>query len=305
VQRVEALLFDFAFLGYLAGVVLYLAYVFFRRERHSALGHRILVVSAVFHAASLCLGLWMESHRPAHVAYGFWSNWFESLSLFSLLIVAVFLAVQSRARLAILGAFVLPWALLLMGLALTQAFLASPRCPFASVEDFLKVADATRRLPAMPSTVWAAIHVPLLFFSYAAFANAFGIGLAFLIQERQIKTRRSTDLGYRLPSLEEMDRLIARLIAAGFPALTVGLGLGIVWAHSAWGDRWIADPKVLWSVVVWTVYFAYLVLRYAFNWRGRRGAYLSLAGFGLVLVSYMGINYVSRAHGYVVGKVLE
>lgn len=301
VQKVQALLFDFGFLGYLTAVIFYLTYVFSRRESHGALGHRILFGSSLLHTASLVVGLWLESHRPGHMAYGFWSNWFESLSLFSLLIVIVFLVVQTRASLAILGAFVLPWALLLMGLALTQAFLASPRCPFASVEDFLKIADTTRRLSSLPSSVWAAVHVPLLFFAYAAFANAFGIGLAFLIQERQIKTHRSTELGYRLPSLEEMDRLIARLIAAAFPALTVGLVLGIVWARSAWGDRWLADPKILWSLVVWGVYFAYLVLRYAFNWRGRRGAYLSLAGFLFVLISYTGINYVSKGHSYVVG----
>lgn len=50
----------------------------------------------MLHAASLATGLWLESHRPGHLAYGFWSNWFESLSLFSLLIVVVFLAVQTR-----------------------------------------------------------------------------------------------------------------------------------------------------------------------------------------------------------------
>ena len=300
-QKLQALLFDFGFLGYLTAVTFYLAYVFSRRDSHGALGHRILFGSSLLHVASLVVGLWMESHRPGHMAYGFWSNWFESLSLFSLLIVVVFLVVQTRASLAILGVFVLPWAVFLMGLALTQAFLASPRCPFASVEDFLKIADTTRHLPALPSSVWAAVHVPLLFFAYAAFANGFGIGLAFLIQERQLKTHRSTQLGYRLPSLEEMDRLIARLIAAAFPALTLGLSLGAIWAHSAWGDRWISDPKILWSLVVWGVYLAYLILRYAFNWRGRRGAYLSLAGFLFVLISYTGINYVSKGHSYVVG----
>jgi ABC-type transport system involved in cytochrome c biogenesis permease subunit len=300
VQKIQALLFDFGLIGYVTAVALYLAYVFSRRDQHAVNGHRILWGSAFLHVASLGLGLWLESHRPGHVAFEFWNSWFESLSLFSFLIVAVFLGVQTRARLAILGAFILPWAALLMGLALTHAFMASPRCPFASVEDFLKLADTARRLPPLPGSLWATVHVPLLFFSYAAFANAFGIGLAFLIQERQLKTHRSTELGYRLPSLEEMDRLIARLIALAFPAFTVGLALGVVWARSAWGDRWATDPKVIWSAVVWGVYLAYLVLRYAFNWRGRRGAYFSLAGFGLVLVSYMGINTVSKSHSYVV-----
>lgn len=301
-QKLEALLFDFAFLGYALALGLYLTYAFSRRENLSALGHRLLFGSVVLHVGSLALGLWMESHRPGHVDYAFWSNWFESLSLFSLLIVGVFLGVQTRARLAILGAFVLPWAVLLMGLALTQAFLASPRCPFASVEDFLKIADATRRLPDFPTTFWSFVHVPLIFFSYAAFANAFGVGVAFLIGERQIKTRRPTELSYRLPSLEEMDRIIARLIAAAFPALTVGLVLGLVWAHRAFSVAWGADPKVIWSLIVWSVYLTYLVLRYGFGWRGRRTAYVSLAGFSMVMVSYMGVNFLSKIHGFMMGR---
>ncbi|MBK7208728.1 MAG: hypothetical protein IPH91_10800 [Elusimicrobia bacterium] len=132
------------------------------------------------------------------MAFGFWSNWFESLSLFSLLIVGVFLAVQTRARLAILGAFVLPWAVVLMGVGLAQAFLASPRCPFASVEDLLNILNATRRLPDLPVTFGAFVHVPLIFFSYAASPTPSASGWP-VIGERQIKSKRPNALSYRLP----------------------------------------------------------------------------------------------------------
>lgn len=302
-QKLEALLFDFAFIGYLAATILYLVYVRSRDDRHSGRGHKILLVSAAIHAISLGIGLWVEAHRPGHVAFGFWSNWFESLSLFSLLIVAVFLAVQRRARLAILGAFVLPWAVILMSVGLTQAFLASPRCPFASVEDMLNILNATRRLTDLPVTFGAFVHVPLIFFSYAAFANAFGIGLAFVIGERQIKSKHPTALSYRLPPLDEMDRVIARLVAAAFPALTLGLVLGLRWARLAYGTTWAWDAKVLWSVGIWAVYGFYLAVRYGLGWRGRRTAYLSLAGFGLVLVSYTVANFFSKFHVFVTGKV--
>jgi ABC-type transport system involved in cytochrome c biogenesis permease subunit len=301
VLAIEALLFDFGFLGYLAALGFYLAYAFTRKDRQSDVGQKILFASVAVHGVSLALGLWAEAHRPGHVAYGFWSNWFESLSLFSLLISATFLAVQTRAKLGILGVFVLPWAVLLMGMALTQAFLASPRCPFASVEVFLRMADVGRRLPEIKTTLGAAVHVPLLFFSYAAFANAFGIGLAFLIQERQIKSRRPTPLTYRLPSLDEMDRLMSRLILAAFPALTIGLWLGVRWARAAWTDPWMTDPKVIFSGLVWAVYLVYLLLRYGLGWRGRRTTYLSLAGFALVLVGYLAMNFFSRIHGFLPG----
>jgi ABC-type uncharacterized transport system permease subunit len=38
------------------------------------------------------------------------------------------------------------------------------------------------------------------------------------------------------------------------------------------------------TVVTWSVYAGYLVLRHAAGWRGRRAAYLVLAGFVLVAV---------------------
>jgi len=301
VRKFEALFFDFGFLGYVAALGLGLAYAFTRRENLSRLGHRVLAAGAVCHAASLGAALWAEVHRPGHVGYAFWSQWFTSLSLFAMLIVLVFLLAQNRARLAILDVFVLPWAVLLMGLALTQAFLASPRCPFASVEDFLKIADATRRLPQIPPTFWTALHVPLIFLAYAAFANAFGVGLAYVIGERQIKSRRPTELSYGLPALEDMDRLIAHIILIGFPALTVGLALGAGGARAAGGPGWAGDPKVLWSLVIWIVYLAYIVLRYVVGWRGRRTAYLSLTGFAVVLFTYAGVSFFSRLHGFLSG----
>jgi ABC-type transport system involved in cytochrome c biogenesis permease subunit len=35
-----------------------------------------------------------------------------------------------------------------------------------------------------------AIHVPVMFISYAAFANAFAVGLAYLLQEQQLKSKK-------------------------------------------------------------------------------------------------------------------
>ena len=40
----------------------------------------------------------------------------------------------------------------------------------------------------------------------------------------------------------------------------------------------------------WLVYARYLVLRYEAGWRGRRAAYLALAGFALVIVARLGLQ---------------
>jgi ABC-type uncharacterized transport system permease subunit len=43
------------------------------------------------------------------------------------------------------------------------------------------------------------------------------------------------------------------------------------------------------TVVTWVTFTASLVLRHAYGWRGRRAAYLVLAGFALVAVARLGL----------------
>ena len=50
------------------------------------------------------------------------------------------------------------------------------------------------------------------------------------------------------------------------------------------------DALMAVTLVTWLVYGAYLVLRYEAGWRGRRAAYLALAGFALVVVARLGLQ---------------
>src|SRR5687768_12225215 len=93
-----------------------------------------------------------------------------------------------------------------------------------------------------------ALHIPLLFLSYAIFSAAFAVGIIFLWQERQMKTKHLNDLAYQLPSLEGLDHLIYKLISIAVPLLTMGILLGSIWARQAWGRFWGWDPKETWAL---------------------------------------------------------
>jgi len=101
-----------------------------------------------------------------------------------------------------------------------------------------------------------------------------------------------------LPSLEGLDALIFKLIFTAVPLLTLGIGLGAIWAHRAWGRFWGWDPKETFALMTWLVYVAYLFIRWLRGWRGRKTTYLSLAGFGLVLFTYIGVNHFSSLHKF-------
>ena len=77
------------------------------------------------------------------------------------------------------------------------------------------------------------------------------------------------------------------LVAFAFPLLTVGLAAGAIAAVTGGPHgHWLADQKVLASVVTWLVYGLYLALHVAAHWRGPRANYLLLGGLLAALVTY-------------------
>jgi len=275
----EAQLFNIAYAVYTLSGLLYLTYAFTKKEALGRFGFVSLGVALFFHVASLIARTIAAHTIPEHGWYVPWSNWFESFSFFGGVITAVFFVVQSRKRLPILGTFVVPLSWIMLTISMSHD------------------RSIPRLAPALQS-YWMSIHVPVMFLSYSAFANAFALGMAYLIQQHQIKSKKPSELSYKLPPLEDIDRLIYSIIAIAFPVLTLCVMLGAGWAYDAWGRYWGWDPKETWALITWLVYLVYLHMRLVIGWRGRKSVYLSIAGFAVVLFTYVGVNYLSALHGF-------
>jgi len=87
-----------------------------------------------------------------------------------------------------------------------------------------------------------------------------------------------------------LDRINHLCLLLGFPILTVGLFAGIVFARFTRETGWLADPKIIWTLVVWALYGFLLHQRLAIGWKGIRMAVLSCAVFVLFLLSYLGVR---------------
>jgi len=143
---------------------------------------------------------------------------------------------------------------------------------------------------------WLLLHIPLLLISYVCLLVAGTIGVLFIIQERRIKRREALAVASRLPSLEAMEGSIYKMILIAFPLLTLGILLGGHWALLTRGRYWGWDPTETFSFVTWIIYAIYLLLRWGRGWRGRRAAYLALAGFGIILLTLVALRYFSPLH---------
>jgi ABC-type uncharacterized transport system permease subunit len=189
-----------------------------------------------------------------------WSTWAGSLNLFVWFVVTVYLGVRRPYRL--LGLAVMPLAAALLVVARVGG----------------GTGVGTR---SHYSNLFLVLHVGFVLVAFAGFTLAAALSAFYLWQERRLKRRVVTILRRPAPSLATLDRLASRTVLFSLPVLTLGLAVGLVRLLSE-GEH--MDAVVAATAATWLVWAAYLVLRAARGWTGRRAAYVALVGFALVIV---------------------
>lgn len=253
-------------LVYLLAMVLQLAHLVTLQEPVRRWAHGATWAAFGLHTLSIVV-------RFAEAGYTPVTNLHEALSFFAWCVTLLYLLLQFRFRVPSLGAFATPVAVVF-------------------VLGAMAVPGEIQPLPAALQSWWLPVHVGLLFLGDGAFAVAAAAGVMYLLQERQLKRKRLGALFRRLPSLDVLDELNYRCLTLGFPLLTVGIITGAIWAQQAWGTYWSWDPKETWSLITWFLYAALLHGRLTVGWRGRRAAVWSLVGFGSVLFTFLGVNFI-------------
>jgi ABC-type transport system involved in cytochrome c biogenesis permease subunit len=147
------------------------------------------------------------------------------------------------------------------------------------------------------SGAWVWVHIGLALVGIAALVFNFAGALMYLLQERQLRAKRPGALYYTLPALATLDRLTYRTLALGFPFLTTGLLLGVLWAGAAWGSVFAFDPLAFLSFVAWAVYAATLAGRAVGGWHGRRAAYFAILGFAALAITLGAGLFLPGKHG--------
>ncbi|MEW6441044.1 MAG: cytochrome c biogenesis protein CcsA [bacterium] len=198
---------------------------------------------------------------------------FEAFSFFSWFLVAVYLAIQTRNALPILGAFLTPMALILL---LMASFRSKQIPPLTQLFD----------------SPWLPLHVWFAFLGDALLGVSACLSAMYLIQERQLKKKRISRFYYRLPPLDMLDRLSYRCVSIGFPALTIGILTGAFWLKTVQGSYidW-RDGRQTATLLTWFLYAALLHGRLTAGWRGRRVAWLNVLGFLVILITFLELSH--------------
>jgi ABC-type uncharacterized transport system permease subunit len=129
----------------------------------------------------------------------------------------------------------------------------------------------------------------------------FVAGVMYLVQSYRLKHKLPTGERFRLPSLEWLERMNARSLAAAAVLVALGFVTGALMRlaqRDGGGLPW-TDPVVLSTsgMLSWLVAAEAFRLAYPAARRGRKVAYLTLAGFVFLVITLAAFLTADSMHG--------
>ena len=330
IKTINSDMFGVAMFIYLAASVLYLVYLVTRNQKTGMAATFTMLGGLLLNTAAIGVR-WVESYK-AGFGYVPLTNMYESMVFFSWAIVLIYLVFEYLYNFKAVGVFVA--ALGFLGIAVVSLTGVNselqPLVP-ALQSNWLTAHVVTCFIGYAAFAVSYAVSIIIL--SQSTALNTWILAghpivlpaLVSLIKYTGIKPELITDrslgimwlvasivavfifganlvfkkIADMLPPPRVLDELSYKAVAVGFPLLTLGILTGAAWANYAWGTYWSWDPKETWSLITWFWYAAFLHARFTQGWKGARLAWVSIIGFGAVIFTYWGVNFVlSGLHSY-------
>jgi cytochrome c-type biogenesis protein CcsB len=206
---------------------------------------------------------------------------FEFTLTATAIIVGIFLAVQFWQDLRFLGAFIIGFSVISLGVGTVNFYV-----------------DVVPLPPALQSA-WLVIHVFVAATGTAFLALGAGLSIVQLLQNRRETGLSAPRFLTTLRSAEQLENLAYRVLVVGFVFWTFTLIAGAIWAERAWGRYWGWDTKEVWTFIIWTIFAGYIHARATRGWRGSRSAWLAIVGFAAVVFNFTIVNlFFKGLHAY-------
>jgi len=272
-SEVNYLLFNGVLLVSFVACSVYLVFFFSQKEALRKIARIIFLTSGVLQTLYILSRYIIAGNTPI-------TSQHEAVTFFAWSVTWAYLSFHWRYSVRNFGTFVSVLVLIMLVVAACASRAFNP-------------------LPPALQSMWLPVHAGVSVMAYGFLALAFCGGLMYLLQERELKSKKFGFFFSRLPSLESLDQLNSHCLTTGFVFLTLGIITGSVWARQAWGTYWQWDPKETWSLITWFLYAAQIHQRLTYGWRGKRAAIMSVVGFSSVLFTLWGVTFLlGGVHSY-------
>ena len=136
------------------------------------------------------------------------------------------------------------------------------------------------------------VHIGIALLAYSLFTFAALHALLMTIAERSLHNKPTLIKLPSFPPLMLMESLLFSVIKIGFVLLTFTLISGMLFSEHIFGKPLEFTHKIVFSIASWLIYSGLLFGRYQYGWRGKKAINLTLIGFVLLLLAYVGSKFI-------------
>ncbi len=153
--------------------------------------------------------------------------------------------------------------------------------------------DRGRPLASTVSAGWLDAHIVFAILTYGLITLAAVAGVAVLVQEQALKSKRRGGVARRLPPIADAERTEIRLLIGAELLLALNLLSGAGAEYLLRNSVMPLDHKIGFSLAAFVVLGALLLLRWQTGLRGRRAARWALLAYLLLTLAYPGVKFVT------------
>lgn len=144
-------------------------------------------------------------------------------------------------------------------------------------------------MQAVPESWQIGLHGIISLLAYSTLSVASLVAILMTVQEHALRNHRPLPFLHALP-LTLTESLLFQLIGVGFILLGLSLVTGVLFVEDLFAQHLV--HKTVLTVAAWIVFGILLLARWRLGLRGRRAAWLILAGMLLLLVGYFGVKLI-------------
>jgi ABC-type uncharacterized transport system permease subunit len=182
------------------------------------------------------------------------------------------------------AALLVALTLLIVEMTAREVTLTLIAAPMAAITAILAVSLGLRPGASADGVrgVWLFSHIALSFAGMATFATAAAAGAMYLIERRELKSRRFGAVFRVFPPLDTLDRVNHLAAIASWLALTIGIVLAATYSLAY---QQLNLAQLVWGTAAWIAVSWIALGRILSGWQARRAAiYSSVSFVGVVLL---------------------
>lgn len=135
-------------------------------------------------------------------------------------------------------------------------------------------------------------HLIGALFAYGLFTVAALHATLLALIERRLHAGELPPAFAGMPPLLSLEKLLFRVVGAGFVLLTLTVVSGTLFSGAVFGQPLAFTHKTLFALLSWALFGALLAGRWRYGWRGRIALRWIIAGFAALALAYLGSAFV-------------